>query len=112
EPAVLEDREDLGQPAMAVLVPRRVPVESHVHLGGAEAGLHHRPVREAVAPDAEAGQLALEHLERGARVDERAQDHVPRGAARAIEVGQPHHWRLLGSLLASLLIWLAWAAAP
>jgi len=67
-----------------------VVTERDVHLGGPEARLDDLAPLEAIARHAEAGQLAGERLERRARVHQRAQDHVPRGAARAIEVRQAH----------------------
>src|SRR5262245_55841776 len=95
---------------MAVL-PRPVVVIVHMHvdLGRAEYALHHLAPLQGEAGQPELGELAAERLEGHAGVHEGAHHHVPRRAARAVEVGEAHGQRIL---LASLLIWLAWAAAP
>jgi hypothetical protein len=81
--ASLENVEDLPEAPMD----RLVVAERHVHLGGAKARLDDLAALEPVAGHAQPGQLARERLEWRARVHQRAQDHVARGAARAIEVG-------------------------
>src|SRR6266852_9319198 len=81
----------------------------HVDLGRAEDPLHHLAPLQRPAGKVELGEFVPERLERHARVDEGAHDHVPRGPARAVEIRDAHLYLIL---LASLLIWLACAAAP
>ena len=115
-----------------------VGVDVHVHLGGPEARLAHLPPLERIAGERQLRDLRLEGRPRCARVHERGEDHVARRSARAIEVRDPHgrrppavtSWRAVRAVherltkagrgapaihrtfAASLLIWLAWAAAP
>ena len=86
-----------------------VVVHVHVDLGRPEDALHHLASLERPPGKTELGELVAEGLEGHARVHEGAHDHVPRGPARAVEVRDAHLYRIL---LASLLIWLACAAAP
>src|SRR5262249_24071737 len=90
---------------MAVL-PRLVVVivHVHVHLGRAEHALHHLTPLQGEAGQSELGELATERLEGHAVVDEGAHHHIPRRAARAVEVGEAHgqrvsteYWRLCPS---------------
>ena len=105
ELAPTKDGQDVDQPAMGVM---GALVDLHLDLEGAEVALHDVATGQRPAGQAELGQLALQGLERGAGIDERGHDHVARGAARAVEVGEPHGY----ALDARWLIWLAWWAAP
>jgi hypothetical protein len=84
-------------------------VHVDVYLGRPEDALHDLAPLEREAGKPKLGELGPQRLERATGVHKRAHDHVPGGTARTIEVGQAHGQRIL---LASLLIWLAWAAAP
>ena len=86
-----------------------VVVHVHVDLGRPEDALHHLASLQRPPGKTELGELVAEGFEGHARVHEGAHDHVPRGPARAVEVRDAHLYRIL---LASLLIWLACAAAP
>jgi len=87
ELAGAEDREDVAQ--LAVFVADG-GVQDNVSLGGAERAALHltRLQREAGQP--QLIQLGAQGLKRHAGVEQRAQDHVARGAARAVEVDDFH----------------------
>ncbi len=81
----------------------RVIVVMHVdiHLGRPKHALHDLAPLEGEAGQPELGELAAERLEGHAGIHERAHDHVTRGPARTVEIGEAHGQRIL---LASLLI--------
>ena len=58
---------------------------------------HSRPQHplggELVLADAEAPERAAEVLEREPRVEQRAEDHVARGAIETVEIQQLHAWK-------------------
>jgi len=81
----------------------RVIVIMHVdiHLGCPEHALHDLAPLEGEAGQPELGELVAERLEGHARIHERPHDHVTRGPAGTVEIGEAHGQRIL---LASLLI--------
>jgi hypothetical protein len=86
-----------------------VIVDVHVDLGRPEDSLHDLAALEGETGQPELGELRPQRFEGHPRVDQSAHDHVARGSARTVEIGDAHGQRIL---LASLLIWFAWAAAP
>jgi hypothetical protein len=93
----------MGLPVSVAHVSVRVIVIMHVdvHLGRPEDALHDLAPLEGETRELELGELGPECLEGHTRIHERAHDHVPRGPARTVEIGEAHGQRIL---LASLLI--------
>ena len=105
ETAPVEEPEDTAE--RAVRAGWRPRVDLDIGLGGPESAPPDLVRRERPAGEAELRELRAERVEGHPRVEKRAEDHVARGAARAVEVDRLH-----------LILWIrrlirdAWQAAP
>jgi hypothetical protein len=88
EAAAVDAREDRPEPA-AVAGVRRVVLDDHVELRRAEARAHHALRLEAMAAEGKPVELRAQLAERQAEVEQRAEQHVARGAGRRVEIGDP-----------------------
>jgi hypothetical protein len=83
---------DVGEVEMCVCRRGRAARHRLVHaeLDRAEAVLHDGVGRDLAAPDRERPERLLQRLERYARIDERAEDHVAGRAGETVEVEDLH----------------------
>ena len=87
ERAPLDDRQNVAERAVARV---RAVVDLHVHLGRAERSLPHLARHELPPLEGELLELTPEGVERRTRIDQRAENHVPRRPARTIKIRDPH----------------------
>src|SRR5688572_11058161 len=82
---------------VVVRVIQRLALAADVELGRTDAGARHALGPHRVRRNRQASQCRPHLLERHARIDQRAQDHVPRGTGEAVEVEDPHDLTILQS---------------
>jgi hypothetical protein len=102
-----EDPEHVAQRAVRVVMVVLV-LDVHVHLGRAKSSAPDLAGGDRPAVERQRGELLPDRVERDARVDERAEDHVPGRAAGTVEVDDAAH-RIFAT---RRLICEAWWAAP
>ena len=87
QPACFQDSHDVAQVPVHVM---RARLDLDVDLGRAKRPPPHLARAQAPARQPQLRQLRPQRLERHADIDERAQNHVPRRATRAVEVNGLH----------------------